>query len=89
MYSMYVVLFQFILVLLCSPTLLNGQEPLSLEGRNKACDVLVAVDESLYNRHDGNMTFLVDLAKQHIKVGNSVPIFVSEAVIFKFLFARD
>ena len=69
---------------------INGQEELiSLEGRNKACDVLVAVDESLYNRHDGNMTFLVDLAKQHIKVGNSVPIFVSEAVIFKFLFARD
>lgn len=76
---MYVVLFQFILVLLCSPTLLNGQEPLSLEGRNKACDVLVAVDESLYNRHDGNMTFLVDLAKQHIKGLNQ--IFASQVFV--------
>ena len=72
---MYVVLVQFILVLLCSPTLLNGQEdvqeePLSLKGRNQACDVLIALDQSLYNHHDGNMTFLVDLAKQHIKVDN-------------------
>jgi len=51
---------------------INGQEELSLEGRNKACDVLVAFDESLYMEHDGNMTYLVDLAKDHIKGLNQI-----------------
>ena len=36
--------------------------------RNKACDVLIAFDESLYDHHDGNMTYLADLAKDHLKV---------------------
>ena len=35
----------------------NGEEEnkTSLEGRHKACDVLVAFDESLYKEHDGNI----------------------------------
>ena len=40
----------------------------SQDGRNKACDVLIAFDESLYDHHDGNMTYLANLAKDHLKV---------------------
>ena len=57
-----------LLLVQCTILEINGEEEVSLEGRNKACDVLVAFDESLYMEHDGNMTNLVDLAKEHIKV---------------------
>ena len=57
-----------LLLVQCTILEINGEEEVSLEGRNKACDVLVAFDESLYMEHDGNMTVLVNLAKEHIKV---------------------
>ena len=49
-------------------SMVNGEKELSLDGRNKACDVLIAFDESLYDHHDGNMTYLANLAKDHLKV---------------------
>ena len=52
----------------CTFSMVNGEEELSLDGRNKACDVLIAFDESLYDHHDGNMTYLANLAKDHLKV---------------------
>ena len=39
-----------------------------LEGRHEACDVLIAIDEPLWNYHDRNMTLLTNLAKAHIQV---------------------
>jgi len=61
-----------LLLVQCLISEINGQEELSLEGRNKACDVLVAIDESLFKEQDGNMTFLVNLAKDHIKGLNQI-----------------
>ena len=52
----------------CTFSMVNGEEKLSLNGRNRACDVLIAFDESLYDHHDGNMTYLANLAKDHLKV---------------------
>ena len=52
----------------CTFSMVNGEEELSLDGRNRACDVLIAFDESLYDYHDGNMTYLANLAKDHLKV---------------------
>ena len=46
--------------------------------RNKACDVLIAFDESLYDHHDGNMTYLANLAKDHLKVQiYSAPVYTN------------
>ena len=62
------VLIRLVLVQYALSMEVNGEESLSLEGRNKACDVLIAFDESLYDHHDGNMTYLADLAKDHLNV---------------------
>lgn len=43
-----------------------------LEGRNKACDVLIAIDQPLWEQHDKNMTLLVDLAKEHVQGLNRI-----------------
>ena len=61
----------------------NGEEEnkTSLEGRHKACDVLVAFDESLYKEHDGNMTTLVDLAKEHVKVRKHLTLSIMANVL--------
>jgi len=56
----------------CTFSIVNGEEELSLDGRNKACDVLIAFDESLYDHHDGNMTYLANLAKDHLKGLNQI-----------------
>ena len=42
--------------------------PISLNGRDRACDVLIAIDEPLWERYDQNISQVVDLAKDHIEV---------------------
>ena len=46
----------------------DGEKNVDLTGRTKACDVLIAIDEPLWERHDRNMTQLTDLAKAHVHV---------------------
>jgi len=80
-----------LLLVQCTILEINGEEEVSLEGRNKACDVLVAFDESLYMEHDGNMTVLVDLAKEHIKGLNQIfadQIFVDDHESYFFNLKR-
>lgn len=51
---------------------IKAEEENGLEGRNKACDVLIAIDQPLWEHHDKNMTLLVDLAKDHVKGLNRI-----------------
>ena len=52
--------------------------------RNKACDVLIAFDESLYDHHDGNMTYLANLAKDHLKVQIYSAVYTNILPLLKF-----
>lgn len=59
-----------------------GQDDLvNLEGRSKACDVLIAIDQTLWEHHDRNMTVLVNLAKDHVEGLNRIysqQVFIDE-----------
>ena len=44
----------------------------NLQGRNKACQVLFAIDEPLFKLHNENMSVVVALAKDHISGLNKI-----------------
>ena len=44
----------------------------ALVGRNKACNVLIGIDEPLWSHHEKNMTCIVQLAKDHINGLNKI-----------------
>ena len=50
-----------------------------LLGRNKACDLLIVIDSPLYERHDRNLSLVVQLAQDHVDGLND--IFASEVFI--------
>jgi len=37
------------------------------QGRRKACDVLIGIDQTLWEQNDKNITVLVQLAKDHVR----------------------
>lgn len=41
-------------------------------GRSKACDVVIGIDETLWEKNDANLTGLVDLLQAHVDFANRV-----------------
>lgn len=56
------------------PKLLENPDPppLDLSGRSKACDVVIGIDETLWEKNDANLTGLVDLLQAHVDFANRV-----------------
>ena len=67
------------LILGCSLQQVTAQD---LKDRRRACHVLIAIDQPLWEVHDRNMSALADLANAHIEGLNE--IFANQVFVDKF-----